>query len=165
MSFRTLSLLTSMDKNVTSTLPSMSFPASSNGKKSACNPGDLGLIPGVGRSSGGGNGYQLQYSCLENIMARGSWWAIVHGVAKNHTLLSSKLTSTLSSESPTLSRLISLLVRGSPRVLKHFLLHSSLPGVQVQSWFLSLSLSLSLFSFPLQVMGKLSGLRSSASVQ
>ena len=45
-------------------------------------PGDLGLIPGSGRSSGEGNGYALQYSCLENSMNRGVWWAIVHGVSK-----------------------------------------------------------------------------------
>ena len=48
-------------------------------------PGDLGLIPGSGRSSGEGNGYTLQYSCLENSMARGAWWATVHGVSKRWT--------------------------------------------------------------------------------
>ena len=50
------------------------------GFTSACNAGDLGLIPGSGRSLGEGNGYPLQYSCLENSMDRGAWWAIVHGV-------------------------------------------------------------------------------------
>ena len=49
---------------------------------------DLGLIPGLGRSPRGGNGYPLQYSCLENSMDRGAWW--VHGVAKSRTRLSSK---------------------------------------------------------------------------
>ena len=43
---------------------------------------DSGLTPGSGRSSGGGHSHQLQYSCLENLMDRGAWWATVHGVAK-----------------------------------------------------------------------------------
>ena len=60
------------------------FPGSSDGK-SACNSGDLGSVPGLGRFSGEGNGYPLQYSCLENSMDRGAWWAIVHGVTKNQT--------------------------------------------------------------------------------
>ena len=47
------------------------FPDGSDGKKSACNVGDLGLTPGLGRSPGGGNGNPLQYSCLENSMDRG----------------------------------------------------------------------------------------------
>ena len=47
------------------------FPRSSDGKESVCNAGDLGSIPGLGRSPGGGHGYQLQYSCLENPMDRG----------------------------------------------------------------------------------------------
>ena len=51
-------------------------------KESACNAGDLGLIPGLGRSPGEGDGYPLQYSCLENSMDRGAWQAIIHGVAK-----------------------------------------------------------------------------------
>ena len=55
---------------------------------SACNVGDLGSIPGLGRSPGEGNGNPLQYSCLENPMDRGAWWAIVHGVAKSWTRLS-----------------------------------------------------------------------------
>ena len=54
----------------------------------ACNAGDLHLIPGPGRSLGGGNGNLLQYTCLENSMNRGAWWATVHGVAKSHTQLS-----------------------------------------------------------------------------
>ena len=49
------------------------FPCSSVGKESAGNAGDLGLIPGLGRSPGEGNGYSLQYSCLENPMDRGTW--------------------------------------------------------------------------------------------
>ena len=61
------------------------FPGGSDGKESACNSGDLGLIPGLGRSPGEGNDYPLQYSGLENSMDRGAWWAIVHGVAKSQT--------------------------------------------------------------------------------
>ena len=58
---------------------------------SACNVGDLGSIPGLGRSPGEGNGNPLQYSCLENPMDAGAWWAIVHGVAKSRTQLSKGL--------------------------------------------------------------------------
>ena len=55
---------------------------SSVSKESACNTGDLGSIPGSGRSPGEGNGNPLQYSCLENPMNRGAWQAIVHGVVR-----------------------------------------------------------------------------------
>ena len=54
-------------------------------KASACNVGDLGSIPGSGRSPGEGNGNPLQYSCLENPMDGGAWWDTVHGVAKSQT--------------------------------------------------------------------------------
>ena len=54
----------------------------SDGKESACNVGDPGLIPGSGRSPGERNANLLQYSCLENPMDRGAWGAIVHAVAK-----------------------------------------------------------------------------------
>ena len=54
---------------------------------SACNAGDLGLIPGWGRSPGGGHGHPLQYSCLENPTDRGAWQATVHGVLKSWTQL------------------------------------------------------------------------------
>ena len=64
------------DKNV---------PDGSDSKESACNMGNLGLIPGWGRSSGEGNGNPLQYSCLENPMDRGAWWATVHGIIKSQT--------------------------------------------------------------------------------
>ena len=57
-------------------------------KASAYNAGDLGLIPGLGRSPGEGNGSPLQYSCLEKPMDRGAWQAAVHGVAKSQTRLS-----------------------------------------------------------------------------
>ena len=58
------------------------FPDGSDGKESACNAGDLSSIPGSERSPGGENGNPFQYSCLENPMDRGAWWATVHGVAK-----------------------------------------------------------------------------------
>ena len=64
------------------------FPGGSDGKVSAYNAGDLGSIPGLGRSPGEGNGNPLQYSCLENPMDGGAWLATVHGVAKSQTQLS-----------------------------------------------------------------------------
>ena len=54
-------------------------------KNPPANAGHAGLIPGLGRSPGEGNGYPLQYSCLENSMNRGDWQATVHGVAKSWT--------------------------------------------------------------------------------
>ena len=59
-----------------------------SGKESTCSAGatgDWGLIPGLGRSAGGGHGNPLQYSCLENPMNRRDWRAEVHGVAKSKT--------------------------------------------------------------------------------
>ena len=64
------------------------FLNSSEVKASVCNVGDLGSIPGSGRSPGEGNGNPLQYSCLENPMEGGAWWATVHGVTKSRTQLS-----------------------------------------------------------------------------
>ena len=61
----------------------LGFSGGSDGKESACNALDLGSIPGLGRSPGEGSNYPLQYSCLENSMDGGSWWATVHGVAKS----------------------------------------------------------------------------------
>ena len=66
----------------------MGFPGSSDGKESACNAGDPGLIPELRRSSGGGDGNPLQYSWLENPMGRGARWATVHEVTKSWTHLS-----------------------------------------------------------------------------
>ena len=66
----------------------MGFPGGSDRKVSACNAGDLGSIPGSGRSPGEGNGNPPQYSCLENSMDGGAWWATVHGIAKSQTRLS-----------------------------------------------------------------------------
>ena len=64
------------------------IPGGSEDKASACNAGDPGWIPGLGRSPGEGNGNPLQYSCLENPMDRGAWRATVHGVAKSRIRLS-----------------------------------------------------------------------------
>ena len=66
----------------------MGFPGGLEVKAPVCNAGDLGSIPGSGRFPGEGNGNPLQYSCLENPMDRGTWWATVHGVAKSWTRLS-----------------------------------------------------------------------------
>ena len=66
----------------------LGFPGGSESKESACNAGDPGSIPGLGRSPGEGNDNLLQYSCLENPMDRGAWQATVHGVAKSQTRLS-----------------------------------------------------------------------------
>ena len=66
----------------------MGFPGSSDGKASAYNAGDLGSIPGSGRSPGERNGNPLQYSRLENPMDQGACWATVHQVAKRRTRLS-----------------------------------------------------------------------------
>ena len=63
-------------------MPNILDYGGSDGKVSACNVGDPSSIPGLGRSSGEGNGNPLQYSCWENPMARGAWWATVHGVTK-----------------------------------------------------------------------------------
>ena len=60
----------------------MGFPGVSDGNESACNVGHPGSVPGLGRSPGGGNGNPLQYSCLENPMDRGDWWATVLGVSR-----------------------------------------------------------------------------------
>ena len=72
------------------------FPGGSVGKESTCKAGeagaarDLGLIPGLGRSPGGGNGNPLQYSCLGNPMDRGAWWATVNGVTRVRHNLATK---------------------------------------------------------------------------
>ena len=73
----------------------MGFPGSSDGKASAYNAGDLGSIPGSGRSPGEGKGNPLQYSCLENPMDQRAWWATVHGVTKSPTRQRLHFTSLL----------------------------------------------------------------------
>ena len=75
------------------------FPGGSNDKESACNVGDPGLIPGLRRSPGEGNGNPLQYPCLENPVDKGSWWASVHGVENE------QLTHTHNFKGALLSRL------------------------------------------------------------
>ena len=64
------------------------FPGGSDSKESACNVGDWTSVPGSGTSPGEGNDNPLQYSCLENPMDRGAWWATAHGVTKSRTWLS-----------------------------------------------------------------------------
>ena len=66
----------------------MGFPYSSVSKQSACSAGDLGLILGLARCPGEGNGNPIQYPCLENLMDRGAWRAAVHGVTKSQAQLS-----------------------------------------------------------------------------
>ena len=61
-----------------------SFPGGSDSKESACN---VSSISGLGRSPGEGNGYPLQYTCLENFMDRGAWLVTVHGITKSQTQL------------------------------------------------------------------------------
>ena len=63
----------------------MGFPGGSVVKNLPAIAGDTGLIPGPGRTPGEGNGNPLQYSCLENSMNRGAWWATVYGVPKSWT--------------------------------------------------------------------------------
>ena len=63
----------------------LGFPGDSVGKETACNAGDVGSIPGWGRSPGGGQGNPLQYSCLENPKDRVAWPATVHSVARSDT--------------------------------------------------------------------------------
>ena len=60
----------------------LNFPGGSDSKESACKVGNWGSVLGSGRSDGGGSGYSLQYSCLDNPMDRGAWWATGHGDAE-----------------------------------------------------------------------------------
>ena len=72
-------------QNNSQTSTTRGFPDGSDGKESACSVGDLGLIPGLGISSGEESGNPLQYSCLENSMDRGAWRATISGVTKSQT--------------------------------------------------------------------------------
>ena len=78
------------------------FPQWLSGKESAWNAGDadLGSVPGLGRSPEGGNSNPLQYSCLENLLDRGAWWATVHRVAKSQTQLKWLSTAAAAARSP-----------------------------------------------------------------
>ena len=78
-----LDALHELQKNTLLQKDTGSFPGGSDGKASAYNLGDLGSIPGLGRSPGEGNGNPLQYSCLENSMDGGAWCATAHGVAES----------------------------------------------------------------------------------
>ena len=69
------------------TIWTLGFPSGYDGKESACNVWDLGLIPGLGRSHGEGTSNPLQSSCLESPMDREAWWATVHRVAESQTQL------------------------------------------------------------------------------
>ena len=76
------------DNEITSQKSLVFFPGGSvvkNPPANAGDTGDMGSIPGLGRSPGRGNGNPLQYSCLGNLMDRGAWQATVHGVAKSRT--------------------------------------------------------------------------------
>ena len=85
------------------------FLSDSDGKESACNAGDLGSIPGWGRSPGEGNGNPLQYFCLENSMDRATWQATVQRVAKSRTQLSNSHWVTVLSELHTVTDLIRII--------------------------------------------------------
>ena len=76
-------------------------------KNPPANAGDPGSIPGLGQSPGEGNGNPLQYSCLENSMDRGAWWATVHGVSRSWTRLK------LSTDTYSISNPVSLAVNNS----------------------------------------------------
>ena len=65
----------------------MGFPGHSHSKESSCKAGDSGSIPGLERPPGDGNGYHIQYSCLDSSMDRGAWRATVHGIANSWTQL------------------------------------------------------------------------------
>ena len=78
----------------------LGFPGGSGGKEFACNLGDPGLIPGLGRYHAEGHGDPLQHSRLENFMDKGAWWAIVHGVTKSRTQLSDQHNRRHSHASP-----------------------------------------------------------------
>ena len=78
------SLSVNLDKHSS---PPLGFSGGSVVKNPPVNAGDMGSIPGLGRSPGKGNGNPLQYSCLENSMDRGLWWATVHGVTKESDMI------------------------------------------------------------------------------
>ena len=74
-------------------MPFEGFPCSEVSKASACNAGDLGSVPGSGRSPGEGNGNPVQYSCLGTLMDRGAWQATVYEAVKSWTSLSTHATT------------------------------------------------------------------------
>ena len=85
--------------------PSFNNDRGTSGKELACQCRRLqrwGSLPGLGRPPGGGNGHPLQYSCLENPMDRGSWWFIIHRVAKSQTRLKQLQIRSVAQSCPTL---------------------------------------------------------------
>ena len=78
-----------MNEQYPTTSALLGSPGGSEGKASACNVGDPSSIPGSGRSPGEGYGNPLHYSCLENPVDGGTWWATVHGITKGHAQPSS----------------------------------------------------------------------------
>ena len=114
------------------------FPGGSDGKESACNAGDLGLIPGLGRYPGHGNGNPLQYSCLESSMDRGALWAIVHGATE------SDIAESLLHPDPNKFIILKLLVC-------HLLAQLAFP--------------IKLYSLPQQIVSSLTGLLCSKSTE
>ena len=88
------------------------YPGGSDSKESACNAWDPDLIPGLGRSPGEVNGNPLTYSCLENSMGRGAWWATVHSVAKSWTWLTDSHLSLYLTYLYIHNQLLLLLYRG-----------------------------------------------------
>ena len=97
-----------------------SFPGGSDGKESACNARGLGSIDELGRSPGEGNGNPLLYSCLENSMGRGAWWATIHGVTKSWTKLSDQHFHTFSGKNPVQNHELHLVVMSlSPGTVPH----------------------------------------------
>ena len=83
----TVGILGSLCGVILCTVGCLGFPGGLDGKESACNAGDLGLVPRLGKSSGERNGHLLQYSCLGNLMDKGTWQATAHGVTKSWTLI------------------------------------------------------------------------------
>ena len=73
------------DKELGSITEPRGFPGGASGKEPSRDIRDMSSIPGSKRSSGGGYGSPLQYSCLENPMDKGAWWAIIHRVTKSQT--------------------------------------------------------------------------------
>ena len=104
----------------------MFFPGISVGKEFYCNEGDVGLIPGSGRFTGGRQDNPFQCSCLENRMDRGAWWTTAHGFEKNQTLLSKFNTHSHSLQCSTDDPCFSMPSRG-PAVL---ISPGSLPDLQ-----------------------------------
>ena len=104
----------------------MGFTGGSDSKESACSAGDSGSILGSGRSPGEGNGNPLQYSCLENPMDGGAWWATVHGVAKSLTRLND-FTFTFTFQ-------FSLVIQSCPTLCDP--MNRSMPGLPVHHQFL-----------------------------